>query len=375
MPYTYTLFSILLNLTSTAFVIFCSISLAQMIAGNRNIMFLGTTSVVAFFALELLVFWLLAPFNQFNNLNVFLLFGALSLTVQSIKKKYEEIINIDLSKEQIPEKLVLHFTSPICLLAIFTIVLLFLQMVASCILPVMGWDYIAYRGLKAALFVQNNGLFTFKLPGGWQFYSLMPANTEIIFSYLMLGTRNDVLIIIFDFVSFILLAMPIWAYSYERTSSDWKWTLALLIWWLPVLREGIGFAQAETQLTFFLLAGILFLTDFINQRHYSSLGLCGLSLGIAYGIKPIILPQVALFGLATILIAFRDSKQALKILAIWSISFLFLSLPWFIYSSIKTGLPLSPLPISILGIELGKAPEALEWNMRRIENVPYVVPV
>ena len=373
MPNTYFLIAVLIALTSQAFVISSSICLAQLIAKDRNIMVRGTISIVLYVALELGIFWLLAPLNQFNNLNVFLVFGSLFLSSQYINAQGGESTKIPLSESMLFKKFYLRPSSPVCILSVITIALTFLHMVASCILPVIGWDYVAYRGLKAALFVQNEGLFTFALPGGWQFYKLMPANTEVLFSYLMLGTNNDVLVSIFDFVLFFLLPLPIWAYTYERSNPEWRWVQALLIWWLPLLREGVGFAQTETELAFFMMAATLFLLEAFKDGNFNSLGLCGLSLGIGYGIKPIILPQIAIFGLFVCFVAVKYPRTALKTLTVFCLSFLLPSLPWIIYSLRETGLPLSPLPVSFLGIRFGNAPQALEWYMSRVESVPYVL--
>jgi hypothetical protein len=200
----------------------------------------------------------------------------------------------------------------------------------------------------------------------------MPGNLEVGFSHLMLGTRNDVLVIIFDFLMFILVPLPIWAYGYHRTNPEWKWVQALLLWWLPLLREGVGFAQTETELTFFILAGMLFLLDYIKDRRLVTLGMCGLSLGIAYGIKPLVLPQIIVFAIIICLVAFKNTPRPYQTLSVFVLSFLSFSLPWFLSSLIETGLPLSPLPISFLGFQLGSTTEAMNWYMSRVDSVPYV---
>lgn len=372
MQTSYFLFAVLLNLTGIAFAIFSSASVARRISGTHNVMFLVVSCIVLFFAHELLIFWILAPISQFSNLNVFVMSSALALCVNYFEGNRSRPSPVGLWGEQLKESLQFARITPVYIFSIITLILVFLHMVASCILPIMGWDYVAYRGLKAGLFIQNKGLFNIGLPGGWQFYKLMPGNMEVIFSYLMLGTRNDFFVTIFDFLIFLLLPLPVWAYSLQRTDSDWRLMQALLIWWLPLLYEGVGFAQTETEITFLILAATLFMLDFIREKKFVIMGMCGLSLGIAYGIKPIVLPQILVFAITTCIVSVKNARRAFLFLVVFFGSFLSLSLPWFICSLIETGLPLSPLPINFLGIQLGSTTEAMNLNMSRIGSVPYV---
>ncbi|MET0386129.1 MAG: hypothetical protein ABW321_09240, partial [Polyangiales bacterium] len=99
-----------------------------------------------------------------------------------------------------------------------------------------------------------------------------------------------------------------------------------------------------------------------------------MSLGVAAGMKVTGAPAVIVIGLALVARLFRAPVASARVRSHWfavcAVCVLMPVAPWLFAAWRETGYPLSPTPISVLGVKLGVATPALEWYQDRPDVRP-----
>src|SRR5262249_51892829 len=98
-------------------------------------------------------------------------------------------------------------------------------------------------------------------------------------------------------------------------------------------------------------------------REPQALVLAGIAFGLACGNKIIALP-IAAFALALTGAVGIARRRVATVGAAFALCAAFAA-PWMVYNWIDTGYPLSPMPVTVLGIKLGQESAAIETSLRR----------
>jgi len=110
--------------------------------------------------------------------------------------------------------------------------------------------------------------------------------------------------------------------------------------------------------------------------------LCGAALGVGLGIKIFALPVATIGGLTVAALALARDRGGWTLATTGAGAGLLVlaAAPWFVGTWLRTGYPLSPMPVEVAGITLGRANPSLLWYMDRpatgghLELVEHVKP-
>jgi hypothetical protein len=145
---------------------------------------------------------------------------------------------------------------------------------------------------------------------------------------------------------------------------------AALFMSIPTLRLLIGSGYSEPLACLCFAAGCLFAVLHVRERRAGQLVLAYAALGLAIGMKiSFVRASAALLVTLAGYSAVRPPRDAIRVRA-WVAAALALALvimPWALRTAAETGLPLSPLPIEVLGVTLGRAAPEVAWLLHRPE--------
>lgn len=239
--------------------------------------------------------------------------------------------------------------------------------------PPLGWDALTYHAVKAGIWVQDAGALQLRAPGPWSFYGTSFAGASVLTSWAMLPFHSDLLAGAVDPLLWIWLGFALWALTRALGAREplagaaSSFALAL-----PAVRLLIGAGYDEPLLCLCFIAGCLFALRFAATRHAGYALLAFAAIGLAIGAKltfarpcAVVLAFVCLHALGrdfavgrSLRVAGAGAAIAGAVVAPW---------PW--RALAETGLPLSPLPATLLGVKLGAAPPELQWYMHRPELI------
>jgi hypothetical protein len=240
------------------------------------------------------------------------------------------------------------------------------------ILPPLAWDSLTYHGVKAAMWVQNNGRLEMHGPGTWSYYPNMWAGGEVFTSWAMLLFHGDLLAMEVDVVQWIALGLALVALARElgirEPYASAATGFALVV---PTLRISIGSGYVETALLAMAVSAMALAVRFLERGSLGALYLSACASGVAAGIKFPFLPvsslTLAVCAIRTISLKTPLATRAVRVTVAASLFALVLApWPWNAYR--ETGLPFSPLPVELLGKRLGRATPEMEWYMARPDS-------
>lgn len=236
--------------------------------------------------------------------------------------------------------------------------------------PPLGWDTLTYHGVKAGLWVQRHGFAFLDGPGTWELYRNFAGGSEILMAWAMLPFHGDFLALTGEAVQWLLLGVGLMALGRELGIREpYGSVTAGFVLALPPARLLVGSGYADVLLAM-LLAQSAAMTIRV-LRHGRQAGtaaaLGGLGMGLAVGVKFTVLPLAVVVGLA-LAVRLRRTPRAL---ALPVALFLLTASPWWAISTWDTGRPLSPLPVSVLGVSLGTSNDAMRARMD-FPVTPYV---
>lgn len=237
------------------------------------------------------------------------------------------------------------------------------------LVPPLGWDALTYHAVKAAIWVQDAGALHLRAPGPWSFYGTSFAGGSVLTSWTMLPFHSDLLAGAADSLLWVWLGLALWALARELgvreplASAASSFALAL-----PAIRSLIGAGYDEPLLCLCFIAGCVFALRFAVSRKAGYALLAFAAIGLAIGAKltfarpcAVVIAFVCLHALGRELAVRRSLRISCAGAAIAGV----VIAPWPWRALAETGLPLSPLPITFLGMQLGAAPPELQWYMHR----------
>jgi hypothetical protein len=234
------------------------------------------------------------------------------------------------------------------------------------VVPPLGWDTLLYHATKPAFWVQLGGPALVLEPGpqSWDLTRNSFAGGEVFLAWAMLPMRGDLLLGVAQVVQWLAIGVTLLALAREVGVREPFATAAVgFVLALAPIRLEVGSGYVEVSLVVFLAAGLAFAVRWLRAREPQALVLAGLALGLACGNKIIALP-VAAFAMTVIGVVAIARRRIVALGAAVGLCAAFAA-PWMVYNWIDTGYPLSPMPVSILGVKLGQESAAIETSLHR----------
>ena len=240
------------------------------------------------------------------------------------------------------------------------------------LVPPLGWDAITWHAVRAGTWVQAGGLVALDAPGSWTAKSHSPAGGAVFASLSMLVHHGDVFVGAVDVAFWLCLGIVAWTLARELgVREPWASAAAGLVLAIPTLQLEVGAGYVELPLLVAFGAAAMFTARFLRRGEPGALALAGAGYGLACAIK------VNSFAPAAVGLAFLAGRAVLVrprragALAAAALAFAAVLAPWLIDTWRATGYPLTPVPLTIFGVKLGVADEAVKWFMHRPAMVPY----
>jgi hypothetical protein len=244
------------------------------------------------------------------------------------------------------------------------------------VIPPLGWDTVTYHGPRAAQWVQS-GQFTFDDGvGPYNFYRHFFSGGEVLTAWAMLPFHSDLLVNFASVVQWLGVGLASWALARAiGVREPFAATSACVVMFMPTLQLEVNSGYVELPLNAALLHGLAVALACMRRPSAGAALLCAISLGVAAGIKlpgapPAVI--VAAFLVGALLITRRLGwRTKLATLGAGSVVAILPGAPWVFRAWRDTGYPLSPMPISLLGVTLGKASAAMQWYAHRPQLEPF----
>lgn len=239
------------------------------------------------------------------------------------------------------------------------------------LLPPLGWDSLTYHAVKAAMWIQHAGALPMHAPGTWNYYRDTWAGADALLSWTMLPMHSDLLATFAELVQWALLAVCVIALCRALGAGVHAAAAAAGLYAsLPTLRLLIGSGYSEPATCLCFAAACLFVVRHLRDQRAGSAILAAAAIGLALGMKVTFARGCAVLAatLAVALLArgLRDAtRTSITLPAL--LAFAAPVVPWAMRAMAETGLPLSPLPVSVAGLELGRASPEVAWLMQRVD--------
>jgi hypothetical protein len=241
------------------------------------------------------------------------------------------------------------------------------------LVPPLGWDAVSYHAAKAAMWVQSGRLSTLVGPGGWSYFPLFPGGGDLIYAWGMLPFRSDVLACAVG--GMLWAAGGLAAYALARVlkvSRLAAGAAAVLVLYTPAVMRMVGSCYVEPVLQWYTTLMALCAALYFEKDEPVFMMLAGAAVGLMMGVKVmgLVLGGTALVVLALyVAVEHRRSGAHGLALAVCVVLAALAVWPWWLRSIQATGRPLSPLPIRLLGLELGRINPDLQWLQVRPSTV------
>jgi 4-amino-4-deoxy-L-arabinose transferase-like glycosyltransferase len=201
--------------------------------------------------------------------------------------------------------------------------------------PPIAWDSIEYHMAVAKIYIQSHALVFTKFLR----YPVIPQLNQMLFT-LMLAFSDDLSAQLIQYLFFLLVAILLYAYA-RRYFSGWAGILAAILWLSSANALWAGrVAYIDMGLVLFGLAGVLAFLNYTHTRQTPWLALAGALLGCAAAVKYPALFWVALCGLYTLWLGFRERSWRIPVL--FGLVFILVACPFYIRDFYYTGNPFFP---------------------------------
>jgi hypothetical protein len=249
---------------------------------------------------------------------------------------------------------------------LFVLLLLSLVSLRTLILPPMGWDALTYHALKAATWVQEGSVVGPNGPGPWAYYPLFPGGGEVFLAWAMLPLHSDTLAPLVDIVEWLAIGFAAFALCRTfRVREPFSSTAAAFVLALPMIRllVGAGYIDLCSLATLFVGMALGFGAR-PDRPGLFVLAAAALGASAATRIQMIPLTTIVVVAVAVRAVGRDRAASAWRVGAIVAAYVVCLA-PWLLRNIVATGAPLSPFPIHIGPLALGRSTPELEWYMRR----------
>lgn len=337
---------------------------ARLFPSVRRSVFMAAAALVFFF-LATAGFHVLAALARFRMPMALLLSLLASVCCHAAVMPIAEFARRLAGDVRGPVRAVLRASPVLKVIVIVTCGLVSLKLSKTLLIPPLGWDAVSYHMAKAAMWIQHGRLQTLRGPGGWSYFPLFPGGGDLIYAWAMLPFRSDL------FASFagglIWMATGLATYALARSmrvTHLGAFTATILVMFTSAVQRitGSGYVEPVLQLYSVLMAvcAVSYLYD--RNPRWLTLALAGVGLMAGVKVMGLVLGGAAFFMLTLNLIV-RHRRERAHWIA-WGIGAM-LSLvavaPWWWRAIVETGRPLSPIPIRLFGLELGRINPDLQW--------------
>ena len=249
-----------------------------------------------------------------------------------------------------------------------------LLLARSLLLPPLGWDWISYHGVRAALFVRDEAWTFPDAPGTWGLYRHYFAGSELLSAWTLLPFHSDLFASLGEWVQWVALGVAVAALG-RLLRLGWEATMvsATAAMFIPTVRLMVPSGYTELELNFEVVACVALAVAFLRSGRRGYLLLTLAAAGVATGIKltgagPCLVASACAIVAALVSRRHRGRRTLFAVLLAVVLALL-APLPWLVLAVRDTGLPLSPMPISMLGVELGSmSPEMELYHVRGVSG-------
>ncbi|MEW5947326.1 MAG: hypothetical protein AB1742_14130, partial [bacterium] len=236
--------------------------------------------------------------------------------------------------------------------------------------PPPPWDGFVYHLTFPARWIQERAVHLVTVPFGDQAGTYFPSNTELLYAWLMLPFREEILVTPAQFAFLLLTACAVFRLAVE-TGAGGAGALgaALLCLTVPEMLHQAAAAEVDLAFAFLFVAAVLFLARCVRENFSTrSLVPASLAFGLLAGTKYIGIPYGLLLVPAFVYAAAR-SGAPVKRLALSAALALAAGGFWYVRNCIVAGNPVFPLTVSFLGLELFPGAYTREAMLKSVFHV------
>ena len=241
-------------------------------------------------------------------------------------------------------------------------------------LPPLAHDSLSYHLAKAAMWIQTGGINELTGPGGWSFYRIFPGGWEALLAVAMLPAHSDAAAAALDVAAWLGLGWAAWEVARALGArGPAAGAAAVFALFLPASFRAAGACYVENAQAFFLLVALLFQLRYRRAGNPAAWAASITALGLAAAVKSFLWPVIALMGVLLVVDALRRPRRpgATRLHLFGASLAAVVFLPWLGWAWVFTGAPLSPFPVKLAGLELGRAGPMIRWYLDRPGVVPY----
>lgn len=227
-----------------------------------------------------------------------------------------------------------------------------LDLARGLVAPPLGWDALTYHLVHAARWVQHGGFVSRPAPDAGRYYEYFPYGGEILWSWAMLPTHDDALLVGAE--SLVVLTIGLALYAAVRAVGV-RVTRAVLvavtIVATPAVLAFTNSAYVDNTATACFALTVLFLARAATDPQLPDLALCAAAAGLGAAVKSSGLPLFAL-TVAALAVASRRCRPApaalLRLVTVATLGALPVVLQA-LYTWSATGSPLYPFSLDLFG--------------------------
>ena len=286
------------------------------IFGNFLIIF------ISFFALVVLNMEILSLFSAINELNVFI-FSIINLIIVSLAFKYKKATFLKFNFDFNRLKNALLLDKSLIILSIAFLTMLLITLFLASVMPVLEPDSQTYHFLRAYEYVHQGSLAHFETNDIRAL--VMPINSEILYSWMLLFKKNFHGFGVVSFCSFVLLVFSLWS-VFEEFKFSFRKRLYAIFLLSSLSAIIIQMPSLQTDLLVGSLLACAFALYIKDSIYFSSL-----SLALALGVKSTGVVGAVAFFVSIILYEILINKN--KDFSKFKRFSLFLILNFFVFSS------------------------------------------
>ena len=202
-------------------------------------------------------------------------------------------------------------------------------------------------------------------PGGWSYFSLFVGGGEVLGAWSMLPFHSDLLTPWFGAVIWILMGFILFAAGRCVGLSRWAGLMAsFFALFVPAVHRIAGAGYSEPAMALYSLGAVLTGMCYFTERKPAFLVLSLALAGLTAGTESEGLPVTGLVGVVLVAGVISDPRfrvAHLKWLLLGGLLAVLAVAPWWIHSYLRTGYPLTPVPLKLFGITFGVVVPELAW--------------
>jgi hypothetical protein len=255
-----------------------------------------------------------------------------------------------------------------------------LAALAICLVrPALGYDFLMYHGIKAALWVQDGAMYHLPTPGNWSFYANFSAGGSVVPAWAMLLVHSDRLVSLASVLHWPFFVLAVYVLGRELSLAPRAaWLIAWLLASLPGVLFFKGDGLVDIPMQSFMICATAFALHGLRRPDNGRLLVWqGAACGLAGAFKLTGLPVAAIL-MASPLLALGLGAIGPVFLRRWLLGLLVCALcvlPWNLYDIAETGAPFSPFPIVVAGLHLGQTVPDMTWYLKCLPQSPHSRPI